>query len=221
MSYDENSVQDAAAYLDKWHTNKNWRSVINLAILDMGSTEDDILGQLFGSYHDGMDMLRNLSGDEEFAKVDDAFANYDSDWKKYLLNSSVDEWKGVEWTACGFTVTAVTDHVLTLKDQEYIVYQKDNSNIVFVKLRSNFEDEYKRKPVKKPYVHNQVYIGNSGRVLVYDASTYPRFFHMNPHPALGMTTCSSVSSAEDDYGPLIPLVHNSGESNQNVFFSIK
>lgn len=44
---------------------ENWQCKIDIAILDMESTTEDILGQLYGTYLDGLEEL-NISANEWF-----------------------------------------------------------------------------------------------------------------------------------------------------------
>ena len=210
MSNPDDIVKTAAAYLDKWYTKRNWRSTINLAILDMGSTENCILGQLFDSYYDGMDTLRNLSGREEFSKVHEGFCNYDSEWKNYLLNPP--EWKGAEWVNRydhHSVKKAITDHLFTSDGIEYVVWSPIDGTIR-MNTRGAFEADFMLKPPTPVYTEGQLYKGIGNTVFMYGEKGYfdkPGFYNLNEG------TYYDVEYFESTYGPLKPIqvVGNAGK----------
>jgi hypothetical protein len=93
-------VEAMAAVLDE-HGPKDWRSQVDPQTLDFDSTEDCTLGQLYGSYHVGLEVLRakgveanydwQLDHAVELSHEELGYGDYTDltdAWKTYLRSAS-------------------------------------------------------------------------------------------------------------------------------------
>lgn len=199
-------IEKAAAFLDKYCSNKQWRDEIDVDILDMGSNEECVLGQIYGDYGTGMDKLRRIAGaviydDDDYSGT---FAGFTSAWKEYLKNygtpkvgdvyvSIIDSYDKAERK-----VIAVFDY----NGEKHITY--DTCGVLYTKTASRLLGSNALK-VEPKYEYGKLYTGmKDGKtiVLLYTATEYhsgPGFFF------LGDSTYGSVSLFEQKYGPIKPL----------------
>lgn len=94
MDYDARVIK-GAELLDKYFKGQDWRNAIDLERLAMDRYERCVLGQLFGSYIDGLSKLEltlNLAPFEDRRECGftadaadvDAWEKLDYEWKRYI-----------------------------------------------------------------------------------------------------------------------------------------
>lgn len=219
MNYGTDQVIAAAAYLDKWHANKDWRSEINLDTLRMSSCDDCILGQIDGDYDTGRSNLRAASGNEAWDVLSEAFGTYGDEWKDYLRNYVkptstpvvTDEYAGTEWhSKRSGTYNVLVDHSYEFKGETYVVYTTIGSSFIapVTCVLSSLRNTHTLQP---KYVVGRLYLSADKKtVAMYSGDE--RFHRLNNNYGIGVTH-GSVAHFEKTYGPLSEITNNLGSHN--------
>lgn len=219
MSYGTDQVIAAAAYLDKWHANKDWRSEINLDTLAMYSTENCILGQIDGDYDIGQRTLRAASGTEAWYAVSEAFGAYTDEWIDYLrdyvapVSTPVvtDEYAGTEWHGKRHgTYNVLVDHSFKFEGETYVVYTSIGGHYINPATcgLSSLRNTHTLQP---KYVVGRLYLGADKKTVAMFAGG-DEFHRLNNNYGVSVTH-GSIEHFERKFGPLSEITNNLDNHN--------
>jgi len=211
-------VEKAAAFLDTYGP-ANWRSKVNVDVLDMGSLRHCVLGQIYGNYDRGYDKLSGYSGWNATA-----FCDHQAAWINYLSSGKVDKYKGVEWVgkSNGVLVTAIKS--FEIEGTLFVAYKGVSSARPLVRLVSDFLADYKPKPEAPKYVVGQLYTDKDKRYvfLYHGEDVYPNFNRLNGDGGTKFASPghADVSFYERECGPLVPLALTSGKFDRKTVHAV-
>jgi hypothetical protein len=217
-------IQEAAKYLDDYCEYKDWRSKINIDDLSMLSSNNCVLGQLYGGYGAGKNILIMTSDEAMWEAVEDTFCDHTSEWKQYLRNYvapavSTDLIEGSEWVSKNDSNYSVTlHHTFVREGFNYVVRWRQNSGTFAVSTESEFRRLYQPKSV---YIDGQLYWSKDGKlVILYQkdmGNGKPGFIRLN---TLGNMSANSgfgtVHYYEDRFGPLTEIQASNYDGNKRT-----
>lgn len=148
MSYTE-KVTRAAAYLDKyaaqggisWLT-PNWRDKVDVSILDMGTTDRCLLGQVSGKdYGEAVDDLVNVTGRQAWQVTSGVWSSCKEEWTNEVQAIDVT----ARWVEKGYSTPLKGVQILTVEGTKYIAFISSAGNPNMVTVR-DFRRWYETKP---------------------------------------------------------------------------
>lgn len=208
-------VEDAAGFLDV-HGPAGWRDLIVPDKLDMASPTYDILGQIYGEYDKGTDILGAFAG---FRDIEEAFTGWHATskadaWKEYLMDHK-NAYDNVEWNdkECGEVCCQTTSKGTVVVDGDtYVVHKSAEYNsALFLWKEDKFLSNYTRKPILPTYEEGRLYhSADKSLVFMYTSSQgynrTPGFLRLNSNGrGFGSTGYDCVEFYEETFGPLEPV----------------
>jgi hypothetical protein len=125
----ENGITCLDNGVDRGNTPKNWRSIINIDNLRFADPDKGPLGQIYGSYYDGLKKLRIVGGGSECGFRTEYNRYYDAKELKemwtHLLRTEE------KWTKISYYITRY------IKGTRYIAIQEPPDCLVKVKVFQN------------------------------------------------------------------------------------
>lgn len=203
-----NKVEAAADFLDKYGP-ANWRSRIDIERLDMISTTECVLGQVYGDYYDAYNDFEQGPHSIAFANICNAFSGYTSEWCAHLSEWHENEAKKPELSGLWYGEALNANILTTFEDdgKTFVVYKVETSR--YTRTESEFRSNFTKEPRRIQYVDGRLYRGKKKGTEEYIALVYSSTIYMGDPGFMVLseyrTMYSGVDWYEETYGPLVEI----------------